>query len=158
MTAEDATQLQAPSGEGFPREVRELFDGTNYVHVATVMPDGSPHSLPGWGIVEDDCILIGTSYPGDKAKNLHRDGRVSISVADRRDPNRILHIRGRVVHEVDADHGANEIMHQIAHAYIGRDHPAPGPDRVIFYIHADTVQYNELSMPFERVTLTRTRP
>jgi PPOX class probable F420-dependent enzyme len=127
MTTEDATQVHVTSNESLSREVRELFDGTNYVHVATVMPDGSPHSLPGWGIIEDDHILIGTSYPGDKAKNLHRDGRVSVSVADRRDPNRILHIRGRVVNEVDAEHGANEIMHQIAHTYIGRDHPPQVP-------------------------------
>jgi PPOX class probable F420-dependent enzyme len=154
MSIGGSADLRSATAQPLTPEVRHLFDGTNYVHVATVLEDGSPHSLPGWGMVEGDRILIGTSYPGDKAKNLHRDGRVSISVADRRDPNKILHIRGRVVDEVDADHGANEIMHKIARNYIGQQHPAPGPTRVIFYIEADIVQYNELDMPFEQVTLT----
>ena len=27
-----------------PPEVRELFEGANFAHLATLMPDGSPHS------------------------------------------------------------------------------------------------------------------
>jgi len=27
-----------------PADVRRLFDGPNYAHLATLMPDGAPHS------------------------------------------------------------------------------------------------------------------
>jgi hypothetical protein len=27
-------------------DVRALFDGPNHAHVATLMPDGGPHSVP----------------------------------------------------------------------------------------------------------------
>jgi len=29
-----------------PEDVRRLFDGPNYAHLATVLPDGAPHSVP----------------------------------------------------------------------------------------------------------------
>ncbi|HEX9232093.1 MAG TPA: hypothetical protein VF869_09290 [Jatrophihabitantaceae bacterium] len=29
-----------------PADVRRLFDGPNYAHLATLMPDGAPHSAP----------------------------------------------------------------------------------------------------------------
>ena len=31
-----------------PPEVRKLFEGTNTAHVATLMRDGAPHSVPMW--------------------------------------------------------------------------------------------------------------
>jgi PPOX class probable F420-dependent enzyme len=123
-----------------------LLDGRNYVHVATVMADGSPHTLPAWAMVENGEIVVGTGNTTDKAVNLRRDPRVSISVTDSANPNLIAHIRGRVVREVDADHGAIDIMHRIAHNYTGRDHPDAGPERVIFFIHPEHVLYAELTL------------
>jgi hypothetical protein len=35
-------------------EVRALFDGPNYAHVDTLMPDGGPHSVPLWIGVENE--------------------------------------------------------------------------------------------------------
>jgi hypothetical protein len=29
-----------------PADVRALFDGPNQAHVATLLPDGGPHSVP----------------------------------------------------------------------------------------------------------------
>ncbi|WP_344834261.1 pyridoxamine 5'-phosphate oxidase family protein [Nonomuraea dietziae] len=39
-------------------DVRALFEGPNYAHVATVGPDGSPHSVPLWVGVEGDRIAF----------------------------------------------------------------------------------------------------
>jgi len=66
-----------------PDDVRALFDGPNYAHVATLMPDGGPHSVPVWIGVEADRIVFLTSPGSRKARNLERDARVAISVADR---------------------------------------------------------------------------
>jgi predicted pyridoxine 5'-phosphate oxidase superfamily flavin-nucleotide-binding protein len=31
-----------------PPDVRELFEARNFAHLATALPDGSPHSVPVW--------------------------------------------------------------------------------------------------------------
>lgn len=38
-------------------EVKALLDGPNFAHLATLMPDGSPHSVPVWIGRERDCVL-----------------------------------------------------------------------------------------------------
>jgi Pyridoxamine 5'-phosphate oxidase len=35
-----------------PEDVHALFAGPNYAHVATLMPEGGPHSVPVWVGVE----------------------------------------------------------------------------------------------------------
>ena len=41
-------------------EIRTLLDGPNFAHLATLMPDGSPQSVPVWIGREDDRVLICT--------------------------------------------------------------------------------------------------
>jgi len=41
-------------------EIRALLDGPNFAHLATVMPDGSPQSVPVWVGREGDRIQICT--------------------------------------------------------------------------------------------------
>ena len=63
-------------------EIRALFDGPNFVHLATLMPDGSPQSVPVWVGREGDRILICTGEGSLKAKNTRRDARVALSIVD----------------------------------------------------------------------------
>lgn len=65
-----------------PNDVRALFSGTNYAHIATRLPDGSPHSVPIWVGVEGDRIAFLTSPESRKARNLEHDPRVSVSITD----------------------------------------------------------------------------
>jgi hypothetical protein len=30
------------------KEIKQLLDGPNFAHLATLMPDGSPQSVPVW--------------------------------------------------------------------------------------------------------------
>ena len=53
-----------------PGEVRVLLDGPNVAHVATVLPDGGPHSVPVWIGLEGDRIVFLTSPGSRKARNL----------------------------------------------------------------------------------------
>jgi hypothetical protein len=59
-----------------PDDVRVLFDGANLAHVATLMPDGSPHSVPLWVGVEGSPIAFltgpGARDLGDRRR--HDDG------------------------------------------------------------------------------------
>jgi PPOX class probable F420-dependent enzyme len=84
-------------------EVRRLLDGPNLAHIATLPPDGSPHSVPLWVGLEGELIAILTSPGSRKARNLSRDPRVAISVTDRERPTAMGSIRGRVIRLVDGE-------------------------------------------------------
>jgi nitroimidazol reductase NimA-like FMN-containing flavoprotein (pyridoxamine 5'-phosphate oxidase superfamily) len=55
-------------------DVRALFEGPNYAHLATVLPDGGPHSTPVWVVLEGDRIAFQTSPGSRKARNLRLTG------------------------------------------------------------------------------------
>src|SRR4029077_14802781 len=78
-------------------DVRPLLEGRNYAHVATLLPDGSPHSVAVWILVlDDDRVAFFTQPSSRKARNLERDPRVAISVTDRENPYRMAWLRGTV--------------------------------------------------------------
>jgi PPOX class probable F420-dependent enzyme len=74
-----------------------LIEGKNFAHLATLLPNGSPHVAPVWVDHEGDTILINTAVGRIKQKNIARDPRVAISIADQDDPYEKVIIRGRVV-------------------------------------------------------------
>jgi len=78
-------------------DIRGLLDAPNFAHLATLMPDGSPQSVPVWVGREGDRIVVTTSEGSLKAKNTRRDPRVSLSIVDFHDPYREAQLRGRVV-------------------------------------------------------------
>jgi PPOX class probable F420-dependent enzyme len=78
-------------------DARRLVDRPNFGHLATIMPDGSPHSAPVWLGRQGDFILVVTEGTSLKGRNTLRDTRVSLSVIDFRDPYTELQIRGRVI-------------------------------------------------------------
>jgi PPOX class probable F420-dependent enzyme len=105
-----------------PDDVRELFDGPNYAHLATVLPDGSPHSVPIWAGVEGDRIAFFTQTGSRKARNLERDGRAAVSVTDHANPYRSAWARGRVTGTLDGDE-ALEVIDRLSRKYTGADFP-----------------------------------
>lgn len=78
-------------------EIRALVDGSNFAHLATLLPDGSPQSVPVWVGREGDRILICTGEGSLKAKNTLRDPRVALSIVNFHDPYQEAQVRGRVV-------------------------------------------------------------
>ena len=125
--------------------VRRLLTDPNYVHLATVMKDGAPTSVPVWVGLEGDHILVGTGRDTPKARNTRRDPRVALSVTDLRDPYKAALIRGRVVEQrPDED---NVIMDGIALKYTSKPFPLRGPDRIVLVVEPEHVTYRAL--PFE---------
>lgn len=61
-------------------EIKALLDRPNFVHLATLMNDASPQSVPVWVGREGDRILICTGENSLKAKNTRRDPRVALSI------------------------------------------------------------------------------
>jgi PPOX class probable F420-dependent enzyme len=115
-----------------PDDVRVLFDGPNYAHVATLMPDGGPHSVPMWIGLEGDRVAFLTSPGSRKARNLDNDPRVAISVTAADQPFTMAGVQGRVVERLDGDE-AWEVIDRISHKYTGQPYPLR-TDRVLFLV------------------------
>jgi nitroimidazol reductase NimA-like FMN-containing flavoprotein (pyridoxamine 5'-phosphate oxidase superfamily) len=54
-------------------DVRRTLDGTSIAHLATVLPDGSPHTVPLWIGTYGERIVCFTGPGSRKARNLRRD-------------------------------------------------------------------------------------
>lgn len=115
------------------KQVLTLVERPNFAHLATLLPDGSPHVTPMWIGTEDDLLTMNTATGRVKYYNLRRDPRVAISVHDQRDPYAKVIVRGRVL-EV-TEEGAIPHIHELAHKYLGRDFPlSPEETRVMIRI------------------------
>jgi PPOX class probable F420-dependent enzyme len=99
-------------------DVRRVLDGTPIAHLATVLPDGAPHSVPVWIGTHGDHIAILTGPGSRKARNLRRDPRVALSLTPADNPFQPVIIRGRVVDWLDGDAGW-AVVDQIAAKYVG---------------------------------------
>src|SRR5215468_1970927 len=99
-------------------DVRRVLDSTSIAHLATVLPDGSPHTVPLWVGVRGDRIVILTGPGSRKARNLRRDPRMALSIAPADNPLERLVVCGRVVDWLEGD-AAWEIIDQLSTKYIG---------------------------------------
>ncbi|AQZ68522.1 Pyridoxamine 5'-phosphate oxidase-related, FMN-binding [[Actinomadura] parvosata subsp. kistnae] len=116
-------------------EVRRAFDSTALAHLATVLPDGSPHSIPLWVGTRGDHIVFLTGPQSRKARNLRRDPRVALSVAPADNPYQPVIVRGRVVEWIEGD-AAWEIIDEISTKYIGQPYSRE-QDRVVLVVEAE---------------------
>ena len=115
--------------------VRNAVESTSIAHLATVLPDGSPHSIPLWVSVLDDKIIFLTGPNSQKARNVRRDPRVALSLAPVDNPYEPVIVRGRVVEWIDGDAGW-ELVDQIAQKYIGQPY-GRDVERVVGVIEVD---------------------
>jgi PPOX class probable F420-dependent enzyme len=127
-------------------EVKQLIDRPNFAHLATLMPDGSPQSVPVWIGREGENLVICTGEGSLKAKNTQRDPRVALSIVDFTNPYEEVQIRGRVSERrPDPD---LKTMDLISHKYIGKQFPMRNPEgRVALIIAVEKARYTKL--PFE---------
>jgi PPOX class probable F420-dependent enzyme len=111
-----------------------------FVHLTTLMPDGSPQASPVWVDLDGKDIVINSAQGRVKDKNMRRDPRVCVSVTDPDNPYKSLMVRGRVVNITTQ--GADAHIDSMAKKYLGKDkYPfsKPGEVRVIYRIAAESV-------------------
>ncbi|NMO88527.1 TIGR03618 family F420-dependent PPOX class oxidoreductase [Actinomycetospora sp. TBRC 11914] len=116
-------------------DVRRHLDATPLAHVATVAPDGAPHSVPVWVGTHADRIAFLTGPRSRKARNLRHDPRVALSLTATDDPFTPVVVRGRVVEWLDGD-AAWEIADEIARKYVGASYPR-GEERVVALVEPE---------------------
>lgn len=102
-------------------DVRHYFERDIVAHVATIMPDGSPHSVPVWVGVEGDLLTFFSIAGSRKDTNLQRDPRVAVSVTDPGNMLDMAFVRGRMVRRMEGD-AAMPIVDRIARRYTGSDY------------------------------------
>ena len=103
-------------------DVRRHLEGTSVAHLATVLPDGSPHTAPLWVDTRGDQVVFLTGPSSRKARNLRRDPRVALSLTAADNPFEPIVIRGRVVKWLEGEE-AWAIVDRIAAKYIGGPYP-----------------------------------
>ncbi|MFB4271295.1 PPOX class F420-dependent oxidoreductase [Nonomuraea sp. GTA35] len=116
-------------------DVRRALDSTSLAHLATVLPDGSPHSVPLWIATRGDHIVFLTGPHSRKARNLRRDPRVALSLTAVDNPFQPVIVRGRVVEWLEGD-AAWEVVDRISTKYIGEPYPRE-EERVVAVIEPE---------------------
>jgi PPOX class probable F420-dependent enzyme len=126
-----------------PASHSDLLTKPTFAHLATLNADGSPQVTPVWVDFDGTNVVINTARGRVKAKNLAREPRVAVSIADPENPYRYLGIQGRVVEMTE--NGGDAHIDKMAKKYLGKDtYPfrAPGEVRVIVKIAPEKVHTN----------------
>jgi PPOX class probable F420-dependent enzyme len=110
----------------FDEGTRRLLDGKNFAAVSTLNADGAPQTSVVWFTRDGDTLLFSTAAHRQKARNLARDPRVSVSVFDLDNPYDSVEIRG--IAELVED-TAKTLPRELSQRYLGED-PPPEPDDV----------------------------
>jgi len=116
-------------------DVRRVLEGTSIAHLATVLPDGSPHTVPLWIGVHDDRLVFLTGPDSRKARNLRRGPPGALSLKSPDNPFAPVVIRGRVVEGLEGD-AAWEIIDQISTKCTGTPY-SRGQERVLGVIEPE---------------------
>jgi PPOX class probable F420-dependent enzyme len=125
---------------------RKLIDRPNFAHLATLMADGSPQSVPVWIGREGDHIVVCTGESSLKARNTRRDPRVALSIVDFDNPYEEAQIRGRVIER--RPDPELKVLDPISHKYTGKPFPMRSPEgRVALIIEVEKERYTKL--PFQ---------
>ena len=124
-------------------ELRRLLAGPNIAHVATLLPDGSPHSVAVWAGLLGERAYFFTQEHSRKARNLRADPRVAVSLVAHDNPYATAWLRGRVVERIEGDR-AVEMIDELALKYTGE--PFPMRSGIVFVIEAE--RGGSLTLPF----------
>ena len=122
-------------------EARKILSEPNFGFLATVMEDGSPQVSPVWVDVDDGRVVINTARGRLKERNMRRDPRVAVSVANAQNQYEKVDIRGRVVEMVEGDEAFRHID-EMAMKYMGQEkYPflQPGEERIKIVIEPTVV-------------------
>src|SRR5918996_689961 len=118
--------------------IAKLFEEKNFAFLATLTKDGSPHVTPTWVDIDknNNTILINTAKGRVKHRNISRDPRVGVSVADSSNPYHMVSVRGKVIEQINGKE-ADDHIDKLAKKYLGKDkYPgrATGEERLLLRI------------------------
>ena len=86
-----------------PPEIDKLLRRPNPAVVATLRPDGSPHTVATWYLWDGERVLLNMDESRARLGFIQRDPRVSLTVLDAESWYRQVTLLGRVAELVDDD-------------------------------------------------------
>lgn len=114
----------------FDEETRKLLDERNFATVATLNRDGGPQTSVVWIVRDGDTVLFSVTGNRQKARNLARDPRVSLTVFDLNNPYHSVEVRGTAELVEDRE---KVLPRTASQKYLGED-PPPESEDVLRYI------------------------
>jgi PPOX class probable F420-dependent enzyme len=120
-----------------PEELEEFLAQPNPSVIATVDPDGSPHTAATWYVWDDGRVLVNMDEGRKRLSHLRDDPRVSITVLGSDDWYHHVTLRGRVV-ELD----------RISRHYTGQPYSQRGRRRVSAWIEVESWHAWAVSQPW----------
>jgi PPOX class probable F420-dependent enzyme len=130
--------MKVPPTMTLPDDLLDVLRAKAICFVTTLMPDGSPQISQTWASTDGEHVLINTVDTHQKARNVRRDPRIAIGIADPSAPSRSWALRGSVV-SATTD-GARQNIDELSQKYIGRPYPGFGggsEQRVILTVKID---------------------
>ena len=79
-----------------PPELLGLLESTAIAFVSTIGPRGEPQTTPLWFLWEDGAVRFSLVEGRQKLRNLRRDPRISVVIANPADPTWYVELRGHV--------------------------------------------------------------
>ena len=131
-----------PKRGPIPEEFLDLFQKKAYAHLATIMPDGTPHVTSVYVDWDGKYILVNSARGRIKDKNMQARPEVALQIPDPDNSDRYIAIRGRVV-EI-TEEGAEAHLDKLAQRYLEKDfYPPsmrfPGEVRALYKILPEKV-------------------
>jgi PPOX class probable F420-dependent enzyme len=119
-----------------PPDLDDLLTKPNPAVIATLKPDGAPHTVATWYLWEDGRALVNMDEGRRRLAYLRADPRVSLTVFDGDQWYSHVSLRGRVVSLTDDADKAD--IDRLSRHYRGQDYPDRERGRVSAWIEVDT--------------------
>jgi hypothetical protein len=97
----------------------DLLSKAGFLHLSSLGAGGEPQVHPVWYEWDGTHLLVSSTTPRQKTKNVKRDGRVAGTILDPDNAYRYLEVRGSV--ESIEDDPTGSLIHRLAKKYLGQD-------------------------------------
>ncbi len=117
-----------------------LLQKPSSCYLVTLMPDGSPQVTQTWVDTDGIHIIINTVEGFVKLRNIERDPRVAVAIADPDNQFAYVQVRGRVINQTTE--GGAEHIEMLSQKYTGGPYAWYGGRdqvRVIITIEAESI-------------------
>jgi PPOX class probable F420-dependent enzyme len=114
-------------GEALSELGRRLLDAPTFAVVSTVDRDGSPHSTVVWVKRDGDDVIFSTLASRQKARNLRRDPRATVTMFDPTEPLLYTSISGTVTM---TEEGGRALIDELSVKYTGSPFRQEPPEHV----------------------------
>jgi PPOX class probable F420-dependent enzyme len=118
-----------------PAELVEFLRRPHPAVIATLKPDGAPHTVATWYDWDDGEVLVNMDASRARLGFMRRDPRVALTVLEHRDWYRHVSLLGRVA-RIEPDPDLADID-RLARRYTGRDYRRRDQKRVSAWFEPD---------------------